>query len=1226
MKIYTIVLILKLILQNASLTVGKYQKREENFIIESNKKIRLVNLTSVGRMSETQCANVCLQNSDNCCEITYASSTRECKLGQSGCCHTIFDDMSGSNLLHTRRKYGGYTKILFVSNGGVLGEWADEEYCTKGHYAIGYKMKIEGPHETDNTELNAIEIICGSRGSDRCGDKASSGQQHWGDWTGEALCPANTFLTSFSLQVQKNVSRLDLIVQAKSGTGKTCVFSVIALEGLQLDTSALQVLILAPTREIAIQIWDVVKSIGQALPQLRCHTFIGRMKQLIEQGCNEHKNIRMFILDEADKLLEDSFQEQINWIYSTLPDNKQMLALSATYPEYLAEHLTAYMRNPTFLRLNVTDPALLGIRQYYKSVKFHPLPNKLFESKVEIVTALLSSIDFQQCLVFSNLQTMAQNMADALNSKGWPTACIAGCLDQKDRNLAMAKLKTFKCRVLISTDLTSRGIDADKVNLVINLDIPKDHETYLHRIGRAGRFAKGLSKNNRTFGGCVSIVSEGQEMVNLQSVERKCNTNISLLPDPIPVDLVKAQGTINLDDMVSTEKILTVKDNCYVTFPVKNKEEYKQSEQTNSVDRTDVQSEQASDDKHKNSKNDKLEENDQESIKINARNSSASFTKLKEDKSDKNIVSSRKEKDILLNGVSDQSDKAHIGDICSAENSSKSVISSIADEKILTKEGSREEKNIKEETKQTKNNKKKHTSASFWTQLIEERNDDEDFVREFHASQVEDDIFDISTPDIDEIELIEKKLEKVKVNDEKAEPMKRKTAKRRNENEEKKGAVTQSSEVVKSTNENVADVQSFTDLEIKIPSLKEVIGLKKLQNPHTYQTAVDSCKAHKSTANSLSEKVAKISISEDTNQCRINNICRALNYDEGLLQKVNKILTMSHLKFDQKSVQTCEKIKNSADIPPVQSSEIHSVGNCVEQKASELKDFKLKGNNQRPKDVKVGIHSDIKEKDEKEADTSNKRTKQKETLERVSKDYNSGNLKKSTKEDKSNNKEVGEKPYNCYRSEPWQEVKRDLSESECPESSESSDDSEEEESQNHKHPHDFGQTGSRNAKQSHYKKSSYDFEDDCASSTEDDSSGSENDLNQNPWASFMKSYSTNFPSHFPKTSGYHQNPYASMYNYPFMNMQQMPYMNMQQYPFMNMQQNPFMNMQQNPFMNLHQNPYMSAYNPYLYHNPYFQMTQSQTHHNYQKMLKNLQLQQKYVKMMLKKHKKIMSKN
>ena len=107
MKIYTIVLILKLILQNASLTTGKYQTREDNFIIERNKKIRLVNPTLVGRMSETQCANVCFKNSETCCEITYATSTRECTLGQSGCCHTIFDDMVGSNILQASRKYGG---------------------------------------------------------------------------------------------------------------------------------------------------------------------------------------------------------------------------------------------------------------------------------------------------------------------------------------------------------------------------------------------------------------------------------------------------------------------------------------------------------------------------------------------------------------------------------------------------------------------------------------------------------------------------------------------------------------------------------------------------------------------------------------------------------------------------------------------------------------------------------------------------------------------------------------------------------------------------------------------------------------------------------------------------------------------------------------------------------------------------------------------------------------
>ncbi|KAL5013158.1 hypothetical protein ScPMuIL_007428 [Solemya velum] len=364
---------------------------------------------------------------------------------------------------------------------------------------------------------------------------------------------------------------LDLIVQAKSGTGKTCVFTVIALESLQLESSAVQVLVLAPTREIAIQIWEVIRSIGSAMPALRCHTFIGgmpfpedvqklnlchiavgtpgRIKQLIENRIMKIDSIRLFVLDEADKLLEESFQDQINWIYSSLPDNKQMLALSATYPEYLARHLTMYMRNPTFLRLNVTDPALLGIKQYFLCVPYHPLPNKTFDEKIRVVTHLLSSVNFHQCLVFSNLQTRAENLADVLVSQGWPTTCIAGSYEQKDRNQAMAKLKAYKCRVLISTDLTSRGIDAERVNLVVNLDVPKSHETYLHRVGRAGRFG--------TFGAAVTIVSRGQEELDLQSLEKKCNTHIMPLPEHLPPDLCQGTSPANLSDMVSTERIVS---------------------------------------------------------------------------------------------------------------------------------------------------------------------------------------------------------------------------------------------------------------------------------------------------------------------------------------------------------------------------------------------------------------------------------------------------------------------------------------------------------------------------------------------------------------------------------------------------------------------------------------------------------------------------------------------
>ncbi|XP_067684072.1 uncharacterized protein [Haliotis asinina] len=367
---------------------------------------------------------------------------------------------------------------------------------------------------------------------------------------------------------------LDLIVQAKSGTGKTCVFSVIALEAIQVQSSAIQVLVLAPTREIALQIWDVIKNIGSAISALRCHTFIGglpfsedkqnlkqcqiavgtpgRIKQLIETNLMKTESVRLFVLDEADKLLEESFQEQINWIYSALPDNKQMLALSATYPESLAQHLTRYMRNPTFMRLNISDPALLGIRQYYKSVPYSPMANLAFEAKAKAVIEILSGVSFQQCLIFSNLQTRAQNLCDELQRQGWPTACIAGSHDQKDRIEAMAKLKTYKCRVLISTDLTARGIDADKVNLVINLDVPRDHETYLHRIGRAGRFG--------SYGVAVTLVSEGQEQLGLTAVERKCNTHINTLPDPLPVDLLRATIPINLDDMVSTEQLITRPD------------------------------------------------------------------------------------------------------------------------------------------------------------------------------------------------------------------------------------------------------------------------------------------------------------------------------------------------------------------------------------------------------------------------------------------------------------------------------------------------------------------------------------------------------------------------------------------------------------------------------------------------------------------------------------------
>ncbi|NXP54819.1 DDX20 helicase, partial [Heliornis fulica] len=342
---------------------------------------------------------------------------------------------------------------------------------------------------------------------------------------------------------------LDLIVQAKSGTGKTCVFSTIALDAVLLDSPATQILILAPTREIAVQIHAVITTIGIKMEGLECHVFIGgtplnqdkvrlkkchiavgspgRIKQLIELDYLNTASIRLFILDEADKLLEEgSFQEQINWIYSSLPANKQMLAVSATYPESLANALTRYMREPTFVRLNPTDPSLIGLKQYYKIVNSHPLPHKTFEEKTQHLQELFSKIPFNQALVFSNLHSRAQHLAEILTSRGFPAECISGNMDQNQRLDAMAKLKQFHCRVLISTDLTSRGIDAEKVNLVINLDVPMDWETYMHRIGRAGRFG--------TLGLSVTYCCRGEEENIMMKIAQKCNLQLLPLPEPIP--------------------------------------------------------------------------------------------------------------------------------------------------------------------------------------------------------------------------------------------------------------------------------------------------------------------------------------------------------------------------------------------------------------------------------------------------------------------------------------------------------------------------------------------------------------------------------------------------------------------------------------------------------------------------------------------------------------------
>ncbi|KOX70269.1 putative ATP-dependent RNA helicase DDX20 [Melipona quadrifasciata] len=345
----------------------------------------------------------------------------------------------------------------------------------------------------------------------------------------------------------------DLIVRAKSGTGKTLVFCIISLEMIDVDISSAQVLILAPTREIAVQIAQVFSSVGCEIKGLKvgifiggtaiesdkkklndCHIAVGapgRMRHLIDKEFLKVENIRLFILDEADKLMESSFQKDINYIFSKLPLSKQVIASSATYPGDLEVFLQAYMCSPILVSPDNNELVLVGLTQFVTIVPSHPNAMKQVQIKIDELTKIFNKVPFKQSLVFSNYQTRAQSICNKINTMGFTATFIAGNQDMNKRLEAINKLKTFKCKIMVTTDLTARGIDADNVNLVVNLDLPIDAPTYLHRIGRAGRYG--------SYGLSITIIAENE----LETLERLLNSvggpnfYVLKLPSEYPKDI-----------------------------------------------------------------------------------------------------------------------------------------------------------------------------------------------------------------------------------------------------------------------------------------------------------------------------------------------------------------------------------------------------------------------------------------------------------------------------------------------------------------------------------------------------------------------------------------------------------------------------------------------------------------------------------------------------------------
>jgi superfamily II DNA/RNA helicase len=308
----------------------------------------------------------------------------------------------------------------------------------------------------------------------------------------------------------------DMIAQAQSGTGKTGCFTVGALQKINTDLQKVQCLILAPTRELSLQIHNVLNGIGCQMKELKTHVLIGgtsvdkdiktlkentphivvgcpgRIQDMLRRGHLKYKDISLVVVDEADEMLSSGFKEQIYNIFQYLPYNVQITLFSATIPHDLYTLTDKFMRDPVKILVKAEMLTLDGIAQYFVALEND-------DQKFQTLKDIYGTISVSQCIIYCNSVRRVADLYSAMKEDGFPVCCIHSNMEKNERIEAYNDFKKGKFRVLISSNVTARGIDIQQVSTVINFDIPKSVHTYLHRIGRSGRWGrKGVGINFTT--------------------------------------------------------------------------------------------------------------------------------------------------------------------------------------------------------------------------------------------------------------------------------------------------------------------------------------------------------------------------------------------------------------------------------------------------------------------------------------------------------------------------------------------------------------------------------------------------------------------------------------------------------------------------------------------------------------------------------------------------------
>lgn len=333
----------------------------------------------------------------------------------------------------------------------------------------------------------------------------------------------------------------DIIAQAQSGTGKTATFTIGAIQRINVSEKKTQVLILSPTRELSTQTSNVITKIGSFIDGLKVQTIFGG--SLIEEGSTfsnkniphiicgcpgrvydmmrkdkiDSKSIKLIILDEADEMLSTGFKEQVYNIFQYLNEEVQVCLFSATLPDSISNITQKIMRNPIKIVVKREQLTLEGIRQHFIAVEDD-------RQKYLTLKDLFSFISVSQCIIYCNSVKRVEDLYEAMSEDDFPVCRMHSTMEKNERDKAFQQFRSGVSRVLISSNVTARGIDIQQVSIVINFDIPKCVHTYLHRIGRSGRWGrKGVGINFIT----------RRDIGQLKRIEEHYSTQISEMPEDI---------------------------------------------------------------------------------------------------------------------------------------------------------------------------------------------------------------------------------------------------------------------------------------------------------------------------------------------------------------------------------------------------------------------------------------------------------------------------------------------------------------------------------------------------------------------------------------------------------------------------------------------------------------------------------------------------------------------